>query len=223
MNAASGRGVPEMAFKRPEELLGALAGESRIAFDLDGTLYDSRDFEKPALAAVVAWLRERSGRALAGATEALWSRRERDRHRPGLFDDLLESNGLPSSWGKECLERFHAHPGLELESTASLKGLIATLRAGDRGIALVSNGSPGLQQRKLDRLGLTHAFDACIFCDPNLPERLKPSAWAWMQLSEWRGGQPAVYVGDDPVDAEFAAAGGARFIPFKFRSPSHEN
>ncbi len=221
MNAANDRSAPGMAYVRPEALLRTLGDESRIVFDLDGTIYDTRDFERPALAAVVAWLRERSSDALASATEALWVRRERDRHRPGLFDDLLASHGLPRTWGRECLDRFHAYPGVELESAASLKPSIAALRAGGRRIALVTNGEPGLQRRKLDRLGLTEAFDACIFCDPKLQERLKPSAWAWTQLSEWRDGHPGVYVGDDPVDAAFADSGGARFVPFKFRSSSH--
>lgn len=221
MNFASERGALDTPVVRPEVLLRMLDGESRIVFDLDGTLYDSRDFERPALAAVVAWLRERSGRALPGATEALWSRREQDRHRPGLFDNLLEAEGLPVSWGSECLERFHAHPGAELESAASLKGLIAALQSGDRRISLVTNGDPVLQQRKLDRLAMADTFDARIFCDPRLPDRMKPAAWAWTQLAAWRNGHPGVHVGDDPVDAAFAAAGGARFVPFIFRSPSY--
>jgi len=223
MSTRTVRGAFATPVTRPEALVQALGGETRIVFDLDGTLYDTRDFEWPALAAVVAWLCERSGRALPGATQALWSRRERDRHRPALFDDLLKEQGLPDSWGAECLRRFHDYPGVELEAAASLNSTLAVLRSDDRRIALVTNGDPELQKRKLDRLGMTDAFDACIFCDPNLPDRLKPSAWAWTQLTDWRGGRPTVHVGDDPVDAAFAAAGGARFVPFKFRSPSHGN
>ena len=203
------------------ELLASLATETRIAFDLDGTLFDARDFERPALAAVVAWLREKSGRALPDATARLWSRRERDRHVPGLFNELLESEGLPVAWGEECREQFHAHEGIELETTPSLRGELGSFRARGSGLALVSNGPPALQQRKLERLGLLEYFDEVVFCDPRIPSLLKPSPWAWSQLERWRGDGRAAYVGDDPVDAGFAAAGGARFIPFRFRNPAY--
>ena len=205
----------------PEALLQALAPESKIVFDLDGTLYDPRDFERPALASVVDWLIEKSGRPLPGMMQTLWSRRETDRHRPGLFDDLLTEHGLPAAWGEECFRRFHSHPGVELERAASLKQQLDELRSGGRRMALVSNGDPAMQQRKLARLDLRGSFDICVYCDPRRPERLKPSFWAWTQLAAWRSTSPAVHVGDDAVDAEFAAAGAARFVPFRFRSPSY--
>jgi len=203
------------------ELLAVLQPYPRVAFDLDGTIYDTRDFERPALAAVAAWLRERSARELPGIMEALWTRRERDRHAPGLFDEQLALHGLPLEWGAECRERFHAHGAEELESAASLRPLLDTLECQGIRIALVSNGPPALQQRKLERLGVVGTFDARIYCDPAMPERLKPSPWAWQQLAGWRGADETAYVGDDAVDAAFAAAGNARFVDFRFRSPSY--
>ena len=125
------------------------------------------------------------------------------------------------AWGEGCRERFHAHHGIELETTPSLRGELGSLRARGCGLALVSNGPPDLQRRKLERLGLGEFFDEVVFCDPRVPSVLKPSPWAWSQLARWRGDGPATYVGDDPVDAGFAAAGGARFIPFRFRNPAY--
>jgi FMN phosphatase YigB (HAD superfamily) len=207
----------------PRVLTRELAGVTRIVFDLDGTLYDTRDFERPALASVVHWLRERSGLPLEGMIEALWSRRETDRHRPRLFDDLLLQYGLPVEWGAECARRFHAYEGSELRHAASLRDELQNRRAPDRRFALVTNGYAHLQERKLTLLGLKDLFDVCVYCDPRAREQLKPSTWAWDRLASWRGELPATYIGDDPVDAAFAAAGGARFIPFCFRSPSHED
>lgn len=199
----------------------SLRGTSRVVFDLDGTIYDTRDYERPALAAVVAFLCEKSGGPLPGAVEALWARRQRDRHRPGLFDEVLAQHGLPPTWGPECLEQFHSYPGLELETTDSLHDELTTLRKDKCALALVSNGKPSLQERKLLRLGITGLFDRCIFCDPREPDQLKPTPWAWTQLAEWRSGEATVYVGDDPVDAAFAAAGGSRFVEFRFRNPAY--
>jgi FMN phosphatase YigB (HAD superfamily) len=201
----------------------ALNGAERLVFDLDGTLYDTRDFERPALASVCEWLRERSGKPLPGAQQALWQRRETDRHRPGLFDDLLREYGLPLEWGAECLRRFHAYPGRELAQSDSLRPLLLGLRARGRGLGLVTNGSRDLQQRKLASLRLEDCFEQLVYCEPARREELKPSAWAWRQLQAWRGSASTSYVGDDPVDAAFAAAGAAGFIEFRFRSAKYGN
>ena len=207
----------------PEDLCAQLAGASRVVFDLDGTLYDTRDFERPALAAVADWLRERSAQPLPGLTQALWSRRESDRHRRGLFDELLSQHGLPVSWGAECVRRFHDYPGFELRQADSLKPHLEKWRSDGCRLALVSNGYAALQERKLAMLGLGGAFDVCIYCDPRVASQLKPSVWAWQELAGWRAALPTVYVGDDPVDAEFAQAGGARFVEFWFRSGSYDD
>lgn len=201
----------------PEDLLAKVSGATRIVFDLDGTLYDTRDFERPALASVVDWLRSRSGQPLHGLLHTLWTRREADRHRTGLFDDLLAEYGLPVSWGSECARRFHEYPGAELQRAESLKEKLEALCAENRRLALVSNGYAELQQRKLAQLQLGSMFDICVFCDPRRPDRLKPSAWAWAELAHWRSSMPTMYVGDDPVDSEFATTGGARFVRFCFR------
>ena len=97
-------------------------------------------------------------------------------------------------------------------------GQLEALCADNRRLALVSNGYADLQQRKLAQLGLGGTFDVCVFCDPCRPDQLKPAAWAWAALTEWRSDMPTVYVGDDPVDSAFAMAGGARFVRFRFRS-----
>jgi len=209
------------AISQPVELIAALRPFRCIAFDLDGTVYDARDFERPALAAVAEWLRQRSARELPGLVGALWAKREQSRHAPGLFDEQLAIHGLPRTWGMQCRERFHAHEGTELASAASLAPQLETLKHRGCRLALVSNGPPALQRRKLERLGLAGTFDAQVFCDPSSPEQLKPSGWAWEQLAAWRGDDEAAFVGDDAVDAGFAAAGGARFFHFRFRSPAH--
>lgn len=223
MTAAPMHDAAPVASPEVEALAAELAEESTLVFDLDDTLYDARDFERPALAAVADWLRERSGRPLPEAARSLRRRRERDRHRPGLFDDLLHAEGLPLAWGAECLRRFHGYAGLELAHAPSLKPLIRSLHAGGRALALVSNGPPELQARKLARLGLEDAFDVRVYCDPRDRSQLKPSRWAWERLAAWRGDARAVHVGDDAVDAAFASAGGARYVRFRFRNAAHED
>jgi FMN phosphatase YigB (HAD superfamily) len=129
---------------------------------------------------------------------------------------------LPAAWGRECLHRFHEYPGSELADADSMKGFLSTLRSQDRRLALVSNGPGALQKRKSETLALSGLFDVCVFCGPEFPERQKPSPWAWSELAEWRSGLPAMYVGDDSVDEEFARSGDAGFVAFRFRSPRYE-
>jgi len=204
-----------------ERLSREIGGANRVVFDLDGTIYDTRDFERPALESVVNWLREKSGRSLDGLTVELWLRRETDRHRSGLFDDVLHKFDLPLAWGAECAQRFHDHSPSGLTSEYSLREYLLELRARGLRLALVSNGRDRLQQRKCDAIGLRGLFDECIICGPDFPERQKPGSWAWSQLANWRAGLPTVYVGDDPVDEVFAAAGRAGFVKFRFRSPKY--
>ena len=208
---------------RTDALLGRLAGVARVVFDLDGTLYDTRDYERPALTAVAAWLRQRSGQPLDGLERALWERRETRRHEAGLFDEQLALHQLPPAWGPECARIFHDYPGTELSRSASLREILTQLRAQGARLALVTNGRERLQRRKLRQLGLEDAFDVRIYCEPDHPAQLKPSDWAWGQLHAWRGATRTAYVGDDPVDARFASAGDALFVKFLFRDPVHGN
>jgi FMN phosphatase YigB (HAD superfamily) len=214
---------PVAAANASMRLLDQLQGLTRIVFDLDGTLYDTRDFEHPALGAVVTWLEGRSGKPLDGLLEALLARRDADRHRPGLFDELLPKHGLPAAWGVECAARFHSYSGAELADTASLRDELRMLRARNCRLALVTNGGAVLQQRKLRLLELEEMFDVCIYCDPGRPDRLKPATWAWSELKSWRADWPTGYVGDDPVDEQFALAGHARFVGFAFRNVRYGN
>lgn len=203
----------------PARLPSRFRDVQRVVFDLDGTLYDTRDFERPALAAVADWLRCRSGQPLEGLTQALWKRREAARHKLGLFDNTLIEYGLPPGWGAECARRFRDYPGGELAKSPALRDELQQLRSRSCRLALVTNGRAQLQSRKLAMLGLTEIFDIFVYCDPELPHQLKPSVWAWAQLTHWRAGLPAAYVGDEPVDAEFAREGQVAFVPFAFRNP----
>lgn len=207
----------------PARLLRELDGAAKIVFDLDGTLYDTRDFERPALASVARRLREFSGQPLETLHQDLWQRRESNRHNPRLFDEVLAEYKLPAAWRSECVQLFRDYAGTELSSAQSLAAELRQLRERGTRLALVSNGHTPIQERKLRMLALSELFDVSIFCDPRVPDRLKPSAWAWSQLIQWQAGEQCVHVGDDPVDAGFASAGGARYVPFNFRSSSYEN
>jgi FMN phosphatase YigB (HAD superfamily) len=205
----------------PAQLVSLLAPFPCVVFDLDGTVYDVRDFERPALRGIAEWLRGHSGMELAHAEQELWRVREADRHGRSLFDDFLRSHGLPPEWAPECVRLFRDYDGAALAQSESLRPQLLGLRESGSALALVSNGRSEIQMRKLRMLRVADLFEKVVFCEPERPWRLKPSVWAWQELAPWRAGRRCSYVGDDPVDLEFAAAAAVPFHCFRFRSPSY--
>lgn len=202
-----------------EDLWRRLCRYPRVVCDLDGTLYDVRDFERPALSAVAAMLRTRSGLDLSGIETAMWTMRETDRHGSRLFDNTLAAYGLPVEWVKSCIDCLRGHGVEGLRNVPSLGPILSRLRDHGHRLALVSNGRPELQARKLAALGLAELFDHCIYCHPDRSEELKPNPWAWQALENWRSEEETVYVGDDAVDEAFARNGIADYLHFSFRNP----
>lgn len=74
-------------------------------------------------------------------------------------------------------------------------------------VALVTNGSPGTQRRKLARLGLRDAFDTAVYCGPATDVPRKPSPTPFERALDALGVEPAaaVHVGNS-VTADVAGA-----------------
>ncbi len=208
--------------REPAALLATLAGRSHVVLDMDGTLYDERDWIVPALDAVVAALRARSGLPLPGLTARLWRRRRANRHAHDLFDRALTDEALPVAWARDCVSIFRSQPPTLLAHAPSLAPVLRALRDGGTRLALVSNGDPDRQAAKLAALGVAELFDAVVFCDPRADGHLKPSPWAWTRMPQFHAAPDVVHVGDDPVDEGFAAAGGAAFVGFAFCNPDRD-
>jgi hypothetical protein len=108
--------------------------------------------------------------------------------------------------GAGCAARFSDYAGTELADGRSLGGELRLLHL-----------------RTLRMLGLEEFFDMWIYCDPAMPDRLKPGAWTFSELLHWRDSLPTANVGDDPVDEKFALAGQVRFVGIAFRNPRYGN
>ena len=159
---------------------------------------------------------------LAHAEQELWRGREADRHGRSLFDDFPPAHGLPPEWARERARLFRDYDGAALARSESRAGpQLLGLRESGSALALVSNGRAEVQMRKLRMLRVADLFEKVVFCEPEQPWQLKPSVWAWQELAQWRAGRRCSYVGDDPVDLEFAAAAGVPFHRFSFRSSSY--
>ena len=212
-----------MDAKLINNLFSRLSNYPRVVFDLDGTLYDVRDYERPALNEIAKMLRNKSGLPLDGLEMIFWKNRESDRHNRKLFDSVLFKYKLPKHWIHDCIECWRNSSVEPLRTCPSLVNILLELRAIGIELSLVSNGDPLIQDKKIQALGMGNLFYKKIYCDPRIQECLKPEVWGWSMLEEWRMRYPTVYIGDDPIDEKFAFAGNADFISFTFKNESYEN
>ena len=183
-----------------------------LIVDLDDTLYPQRQFMESGFRAVAQQLAVRhglDGRPLATdllrAIEAGESRH--------VFQRLCATHGLPEADVPLMLQVFREHqPVLTLDD-----GVAVTLRrlrnAGWR-IAILTNGLPSVQERKLQALGLPALVDHIVYAEQHAATG-KPAAEPFRQTLirlRMRAGR-CVCVGDDPIkDIGGARALGIRTI-----------
>lgn len=175
-----------------------------IAFDLDGTLIDSkRDLADSANEMLAAY----GARPLAEADVASMVG---DGARQ-LVARALAAAGLTADVS-EALDRF-----LDIYSTRLFvhtrpyPGLVDTVVsiAGTASVALLTNKPEGLSRRLLDRFGLSASFEWVIGGDSGFPR--KPDPAALVHLIRRAGVDPhrCLMVGDSMVDVETARGAGA--------------
>ncbi len=92
------------------------------------------------------------------------------------------------------------------------KPVLETLKSNGYKLGLITNGLPGLQEKKLEMLGLENIFDRVIVCGQyNCP---KPQLTAFNMMAEWLMLDPSemMYVGDNPIN-DIEASRNAGYVP----------
>jgi putative hydrolase of the HAD superfamily len=169
-----------------------------IVLDLDDTLYLERDYVRSGIVAVGEWLCKRRGVAdFAPAAQALWDAGQRAR----LFDTTLTQLGVSPDRAlvEALIVTYRAHrPDIRLapDATAFLADPLGCR------LALVTDGPPIAQLRKIEALGLHRAgIDPLIrtgiwgdgFGKPH------PRAFRMIEARHGRSGAELVYVADNPA------------------------
>lgn len=175
-----------------------------VAFDLDGTLIDSRrDLAGAANDLIV----EGGGRPLP--LEAI----------TGMIGDgaavlvrrALAAAAVPG--GPDALPRFLAHYDARLlEHTRLYDGVLDVVRAAHRRarIALLTNKPLEPTLRILDGLGIRGWFDDIIGGDGPWPRKPDPGALRGLMAAARARPESTLMIGDSPVDLETAVRAGAR-------------
>lgn len=188
------------------------SGPRAILFDLDETLYRERRFALSGFAALARVLEARTGVPSRRIFAELVRSMRRGR-RATAFQSLCAREGWPETWIPKCVEIVRTHtPSLRLppQSRAVLREMRGSWR-----IALVTNGLPSVQRRKVKALGLERLVDRVVYAEEHGLGIGKPEPSPFLAAARLLDVEPrrCVFVGDDLVkDIGGAARLGMRTI-----------
>jgi len=126
-----------------------------VCFDLDGTLFDDRQYVRAGLRHAAARLESLAGVDLADELVATYFERG---ITEGTFDTVLAEHDLPQDYVTELVDAYHDNDGA-LEPFPGAEAVVAELDA-TYDLGLITGGRNG--RAKLARLDLDDYFDTVI-------------------------------------------------------------
>lgn len=166
-----------------------------LLLDLDDTLYDEAHYVQSGFRHV-AEIASMTYGVDAQAALAFLEQRLRVAGRGRLFDDLLERNGLVAddvSVGV-LVEAYRTHRPL-IDLPAEVGNTLRQLRAGYL-LAIVTDGLPAMQRRKVEALRLEEIVDTVVYCWEHDCQKPSPVGHR-IALERLGGAVPAAVVGDN--------------------------
>jgi len=162
-----------------------------VCFDLDGTLFDDRQYARAGLERGAAELERRSGVDLTAELLSAYFDRG---IRAATFDVVLSEAGLPADHVPALVTAYHDGDGA-LVPYPDAEATLAALSA-DYGIGVLTGGTGG--HEKLTRLGLDTHVDECLVTAER--DDSKRDADPFVELAARLGAahESVVYVGDRP-------------------------
>jgi putative hydrolase of the HAD superfamily len=183
-----------------------------VLFDLDDTLYPERRFLLSACRAVAVTVEIVRGIPRAEVF-AVMQRQIRRHGRARVLQAVCRQFGLDEACVPALLDVMRRHqPDLRLCRHAV--ALLHDLRAHGIRLAVLTNGRPDVQRRKVAALHLAPLVDAVVYADEHRPGG-KPHRAVFVEALRRLDADAAgaVFVGDHPVnDIAGAAAAGLRTV-----------
>lgn len=164
---------------------------SAICFDLDGTLFDDRQYVRAGLERGAEALAEKTGTDL---TEELLYAYFQKGVRQNVFDTVLEDAGIPLDFVPELVSAYHDND-VELVPYPRTIDTLEALKE-DYQLGVITGGTNG--REKLRRLGMKELFEVVIVTPEH--EYTKMGTRPFQDAAEEFGCsvREMVYVGDRP-------------------------
>lgn len=198
-----------------DELCSRLLGFENIFFDLDNTVYNQRDYDRPAFTEVFA---EFCGDIAPDrfVEKLLAYKRVKGGEYRYLFNDAFDWLDQPDADVRTAVKKYRAHDCRELSRQRSLAGVLSKLQNSGKKLFLVTNGWQEIQNRKLDALEIRDFFAEIYICQPGNPDFPgKPDATVFKKSGV--APETSVMVGDShDTDEGFARNAGIEFISYVF-------
>jgi phosphoglycolate phosphatase len=182
-----------------------------VAFDLDGTLVDSRrDLAESANELLATYGASALGIDVVAAMVGDGARQ--------LVERVLDAAGVQTDV-PAALERFLGiYAGRLVVHTRPYRGTLEALAhlRGRATLALLTNKPEGLSRQIIDAFAMSPYFAAVIGGDSGFPR--KPDPAGLRALIALTGTTPprTVYIGDSMIDVETARAAGARVVVARY-------
>jgi len=162
-----------------------------VGFDLDGTLFDDRQYVRAGLERAAKELESVAGVDLSEEfREAYFDRGIRE----GTFDVVLEEHDVPQRFVPTLVEAYHDNDA-DLTPYPGADRILDDL-AESYALGLVTGGHNGTD--KLDRLGLSEYFDAVVVTSDAEYSKHEPDPYLRVLRSLDVSPEETVYVGDRP-------------------------
>jgi putative hydrolase of the HAD superfamily len=162
-----------------------------VCFDLDGTLYDDREYVKTGFQSAARYLREKY--EIKTYDNMIWEYSV-ERNFETVFDRILECYKLPESELERLIAAYHdssptIHPYPEVETV--LSELPVRCRT-----AVITGGKRG--EKKIQLLGLDGEFDEVYVTPQNETSKHKPKPFETVLDILDISSENTVFIGDNP-------------------------
>lgn len=168
-----------------------------VVFDMDDTLYLERDYVRSGFDAVGRWLRQ--SRAIDGFAELAWKLFQ-DGRRGDIFDRALDQLPPAEVTVADLVARYRRHRPRIAMAPDALRWIARN--DGLCPLALITDGPPASQSRKVTALGLRRIGFAPIILTGRWGDAFrKPDPRSFLAVERRLGlaGQQLVYVADNPA------------------------
>jgi putative hydrolase of the HAD superfamily len=194
-----------------------------VLVDLDDTLFDQFDWLRGAFAAVAADAAARHAIDEAGLREAMLAIAARGSAAGRIIDRGLDAVGATGIAVGPLVDAFRSHRDGSLRPYPGVCDALAAL--GDLvPLGLVTDGDPGIQEGKIEDLGIGGHFRAVVISDRLGRAYRKPHPAPFRSALDRLGvaAVQAAFVGDHPTK-DVAGAAGLGMFTVRVRTGEHRH